>query len=118
METAQRHWIGRNEALDRLGVKTQTLYAYVSRGRITARPDPENPRRSLYAADDVARLCDGTPAPAAPAVIGASAVRGEASASHPSIDAVSASAQARSASQGGPTLIRGTRTGAGVGPGT
>ncbi len=78
METAQRHWIGRNEALDRLGVKTQTLYAYVSRGRITARPDPENPRRSLYAADDVARLCDGTPAPAAPAVIGASAVRGEA----------------------------------------
>ncbi len=39
-----------------LGVKTQTLYAYVSRGRITARPDPEDPRRSLYAAADVARL--------------------------------------------------------------
>ncbi|WP_262423340.1 citrate/2-methylcitrate synthase [Brevundimonas denitrificans] len=78
METAQRNWIGRNEALDRLGVKTQTLYAYVSRGRITARPDPENPRRSLYAADDVARLCDGSPAPAAPAVIGGSPVRGEA----------------------------------------
>ena len=29
-------WIGRGEALARLGVKTQTLYAYVSRGRITA----------------------------------------------------------------------------------
>lgn len=40
----------------RLGVKTQTLYAYVSRGRIAARPDPEDPRRSLYAVRDIARL--------------------------------------------------------------
>jgi citrate synthase len=37
-------------------VKTQTLYAYVSRGRIAARPDPANPRRSLYAVDDIVRL--------------------------------------------------------------
>ena len=29
-------WIGRGEALARLGVKAQTLYAYVSRGRIAA----------------------------------------------------------------------------------
>lgn len=62
---ADERWIGRGEALTRLGVKAQTLYAYVSRGRIAARPDPEDPRRSLYAADDVARLCgdsagDGT----------------------------------------------------------
>jgi citrate synthase len=49
-------WIGRGEALERLGVKTQTLYAYVSRGRIAARPDPEDPRRSLYAVQDIARL--------------------------------------------------------------
>ena len=49
-------WIGRSEALERLGVKTQTLYAYVSRGRIAARPDPDNPRRSQYAAGDIARL--------------------------------------------------------------
>ena len=56
---ADERWIGRGEALTRLGVKAQTLYAYVSRGRIAARPDPEDPRRSLYAADDVARLCDG-----------------------------------------------------------
>lgn len=55
MSEAER-WIGRGEALERLGVKTQTLYAYVSRGRIAARPDPANPRRSLYAADDIARL--------------------------------------------------------------
>jgi citrate synthase len=49
-------WIPRAEVLSMLGVKTQTLYAYVSRGRITARPDPRDPRRSLYAAADVARL--------------------------------------------------------------
>ncbi|WP_309628312.1 citrate/2-methylcitrate synthase [Brevundimonas sp.] len=54
-ETADR-WIPRAEVLSLLGVKTQTLYAYVSRGRITARPDPSDPRRSLYAAADVARL--------------------------------------------------------------
>jgi citrate synthase len=55
-------WIPRGEALARLGVKTQTLYAYVSRGRIAARPDPVNPRRSLYAAADVARLTGDAPA--------------------------------------------------------
>jgi len=54
-EAADR-WIPRAEVLSMLGVKTQTLYAYVSRGRITARPDPMDPRRSLYAAADVARL--------------------------------------------------------------
>ena len=53
---AADRWIPRAEVLSLLGVKTQTLYAYVSRGRITARPDPSDPRRSLYAAADVARL--------------------------------------------------------------
>ncbi len=53
-------WIGRGEALARLGVKTQTLYAYVSRGRIAARPDPSDPRRSLYAVQDIARLSGET----------------------------------------------------------
>jgi len=53
-------WIGRSEALARLGVKTQTLYAYVSRGRIAARPDPSDPRRSLYAVQDIARLSGET----------------------------------------------------------
>ena len=49
-------WIGRGEALARLGVKTQTLYAYVSRGRIEAAAHPDDPRRSLYRASDVAAL--------------------------------------------------------------
>jgi len=59
-----RTWIPRSEVLARLRVKPQTLYAYVSRGRITARPDPDNPRCSLYAAEDVARLLDRALRPA------------------------------------------------------
>lgn len=66
-ETGDR-WIPRAEVLTLLGVKTQTLYAYVSRGRITARPDPEDPRRSLYAAADIARL-KGAGAGEAPGVV-------------------------------------------------
>ncbi len=56
---AAGRWAPRSEVLSLLGVKTQTLYAYVSRGRIAARPDPENPRRSLYAVADVIRLKGG-----------------------------------------------------------
>ena len=77
---ADERWIARHEALTRLGVKAQTLYAYVSRGRIAARPDPADPRRSLYAAADGARLCgdgaEGETEVRAP-VVGAAA-RGEA----------------------------------------
>lgn len=49
-------WISAEEAQARLGVKLQTLYAYASRGLIANRGDWEDPRRSLYAADDVTRL--------------------------------------------------------------
>ena len=49
-------WISAEEAQARLGVKLQTLYAYASRGLIANRGDWEDPRRSLYAADDVQRL--------------------------------------------------------------
>ncbi|MEI9965082.1 MAG: citrate synthase [Caulobacteraceae bacterium] len=49
-------WIDQAEGAARLGIKPQTLYAYVSRGRIEARPDPADPRRSLYRAEDIARL--------------------------------------------------------------
>lgn len=74
-------WIGRGEALARLGVKTQTLYAYVSRGRIAARPDPTDPRRSLYAVQDIARLSGeavGDEEPSVPRRIPRVAGRGEA----------------------------------------
>jgi citrate synthase len=49
-------WIAAEEARDRLGVRPQTLYAYVSRGRVQVRPDPGDPRRSLYRSADIAAL--------------------------------------------------------------
>lgn len=42
------NWLSASEALARLGIARQTLYAYVSRGMIRMRPDPADPRRSLY----------------------------------------------------------------------
>jgi citrate synthase len=49
-------WLSAEEALARLRVKPQTLYANVSRGRVRAKADPADPRRSLYRAEDVERL--------------------------------------------------------------
>lgn len=49
-------WLSAGEAVAQLGVRPQTLYAYVSRGRIEARPDDDDPRRSLYRTSDVAEL--------------------------------------------------------------
>ncbi|KQX43129.1 citrate synthase [Devosia sp. Root436] len=49
-------WLSATEALTLLGTQKQTLYANVSRGRIKARPDPADSRRSLYRGDDVRRL--------------------------------------------------------------
>lgn len=49
-------WLTATEALTLLGTQPQTLYANVSRGRIKARPDPADSRRSLYRGDDVRRM--------------------------------------------------------------
>jgi citrate synthase len=49
-------WITAEAAREALGVRPQTLYAYVSRGRLRVRPDPRDPRRSLYKASDVQAL--------------------------------------------------------------
>src|SRR5580698_959283 len=51
-------WISAEEAMARLRVRPQTLYAYVSRGRVRAEPDPAEPRRSRYRASDVAALAE------------------------------------------------------------
>ncbi len=67
-------WIGRTDALAQLGVRAQTLYAYVSRGWISARPDPADPRRSLYAALDIARLAARQKRPRKAGAIAASAI--------------------------------------------
>lgn len=49
-------WLSASEALARLGSKPQSLYANVSRGRIRAKPDPADSRRSLYREEDVDRV--------------------------------------------------------------
>ncbi len=49
-------WLASQEALALLGVRPQTLYASVSRGRIRTKPDESDPRRKLYNRDDVLRL--------------------------------------------------------------
>lgn len=49
-------WMTAEEALRRLKSKPQSLYANVSRGRVRAKPDPADQRRSLYFAEDVDRL--------------------------------------------------------------
>ena len=53
---AMSEWLTALEVTTRLGLRPQTLYAYASRGRIAAKPDEADPRRSLYRAADVARL--------------------------------------------------------------
>ncbi|MEY2953376.1 MAG: hypothetical protein RLZZ401_1463 [Pseudomonadota bacterium] len=45
-----------NEACRVLGVRPQTIYAYVSRGKLEVMPDPNDTRRSLYRTEDVAGL--------------------------------------------------------------
>jgi citrate synthase len=53
-----RDWLTAEEAQRRLGVRAQTLYAYVSRGRIRVAADPADPRRSRYRASDVGALVE------------------------------------------------------------
>jgi hypothetical protein len=73
-------WIDRAEALALLGVKPQTLYAYVSRGRIEVRRETTGARRSLYRAEDVAQLARRAGASRKPALIAAESMAwGEAS---------------------------------------
>jgi citrate synthase len=46
-------WLTSEEACQRLGIRSQTLYAYVSRGRLTPRREG---RRSLFSVDELDRL--------------------------------------------------------------
>lgn len=58
MPSPKADWITADAARERLGVRAQTLYAYVSRGRVQVRPDPQDSRRSLYRAADIAALSE------------------------------------------------------------
>lgn len=50
------NWISMDEACRKLDVRAQTLYAYVSRGKLEVMSDPADSRRSLYRAEDVEAL--------------------------------------------------------------
>ncbi len=49
-------WITMDEACRQLGVRPQTVYAYVSRKKVEAMTDPADSRRSLYRAEDIAGM--------------------------------------------------------------
>lgn len=49
-------WLTLEEVQEFLGVRAQTIYAYVSRGLIASHPDPQNTRRSLYSAENIQSL--------------------------------------------------------------
>ena len=54
------------QASARFGVSRQTLYSYVSRGLIRAVPVPDDTRRSLYDARDIAGLIEKRSRPSVP----------------------------------------------------
>jgi citrate synthase len=60
MTTKTPLWLPAADALALMQVRPQTLYANVSRGRVRARPDAADPRRSLYHRDDVQRIAART----------------------------------------------------------
>ena len=70
----ETRWITAREAVTRLRVRPQTLYAYVSRGRVQARPSEDDPRRSLYSEPDVDRLALSSRAVRRPSAVAASAI--------------------------------------------
>ena len=51
----ETEWIGAAEAAARLGIKPASLYAYVSRGTLARRRNPDG-RGSLFDAAEIARL--------------------------------------------------------------
>lgn len=74
MPSRTAEWIAADEARERLGVRPQTLYAYVSRGRVQVRADPRDPRRSLYRAADIASLAERKSRSRKPAEVAAGAI--------------------------------------------
>jgi citrate synthase len=68
-------WLTREQALAVLGTKPQSLYASVSRGRVRARADPADSRRSLYSGEDIARLARRSAGRRQASAIAAEAIR-------------------------------------------
>jgi citrate synthase len=53
---AMSSWLSMEEVCSHLSVRPQTIYAYVSRGKLEAMPDPNDSRKSLYRFEDVQSL--------------------------------------------------------------
>lgn len=68
-------WIDRQAACALLGVRQQTLYAYVSRHGIRTMSDPEDGRHSLYSVPDLERLRGQNRRPRARADVAQAAMR-------------------------------------------
>ena len=68
-------WLSSADALALLGTRPQTLYANVSRGRIKAKADPSDPRKSLYRGDDVRRLARRAPGRRKQEMVASEAIR-------------------------------------------
>ncbi len=68
-------WLDAQSACALLGVKAQTLYAYVSRHKIRARTDPNDSRHSLYAKHDIEGLLRKMRRPRARADVARAAIR-------------------------------------------
>lgn len=68
-------WLTAEEALRRLSVKPQSLYASVSRGRVRSKSDPSDPRRSLYDATDIDRMAERRGGRRAAGTVAAEAIR-------------------------------------------
>ena len=49
-------WLTLDEVQEFLGVRAQTIYAYVSRGLIASHPEPRNTRSSLYRAENIQNM--------------------------------------------------------------
>lgn len=68
-------WINAKSACDVLGVRAQTLYAYVSRHHIRAKADPLDARQSLYSRRDIEALSHQKRRPRARADVARAAIR-------------------------------------------
>lgn len=67
-------WISRETAIAELGIKPQTLYAYVSRSLIRTAKDESDSRRSLYFRHDIEKLKARKRSPRARADVAAGAI--------------------------------------------
>jgi citrate synthase len=75
MTDSKDEYVPAPEAAEMLGVKRETLYAYVSRGLLESVPDPNSSRAKLYRRSDLERLRARAAARAGEGAVAANALR-------------------------------------------